>query len=315
MPERLEIDKFGPISVEQTIPNRISSFILIWRSRMEFNPVHEDDPAENGNDPPTMEHLVVMSSGCRLFCPFLKAGGSGRKPVAVMLHGFPGHEQNYDIAHALRRAGINSIIFHYRGSWGSEGSFSFGNVLEDVASLLSMIRDPSKADEMGIDPDSIFLVGNSMGGWAALMTAGTDRNVMGSAFLGGFNFGLIHKYLEEGSPGEKELIMDSFRTLSDPLKGCTPEGLLKELVEAGDEWEITGRANLLLGTSLLLVSGSRDGTAEPRYHHTPLLNALKNLNHEDLRAVSLDSDHSFSDRRVALTGTVLEWMKDRASIN
>lgn len=33
-------------------------------------------------------------------------------------HGIPGIEMNHDLAHAFRDAGVNAVIFHYRGSCG-----------------------------------------------------------------------------------------------------------------------------------------------------------------------------------------------------
>ena len=43
--------------------------------------------------------------------------GEGPHPVAVLLHGFPGNERNFDLAQSLRRAGYAALVFHYRGSW------------------------------------------------------------------------------------------------------------------------------------------------------------------------------------------------------
>ena len=41
------------------------------------------------------------------------------------------------IAHALGRSGWSVLFFHYRGAWGSEGAFSFRNVIGDVKAAVS----------------------------------------------------------------------------------------------------------------------------------------------------------------------------------
>jgi hypothetical protein len=66
-----------------------------------------------------------------MFGLIYEAPGVGPHPTALVLHGFPGNERNLDLAQAIRRAGWNAVFFHYRGAWGSEGSFGFVHVLED----------------------------------------------------------------------------------------------------------------------------------------------------------------------------------------
>jgi len=53
----------------------------------------------------------------------------------VQFPSLPGFEQNGDLGQTLRRSGWNVLIFHYRGAWGSGGTFSFANCLEDVQAV------------------------------------------------------------------------------------------------------------------------------------------------------------------------------------
>ena len=55
---------------------------------------------------------------------FLLASGTQPHPTVILLHGFPGYEQNIDLAQSLRRDGWNVLAMHYRGAWGSQGTFS-----------------------------------------------------------------------------------------------------------------------------------------------------------------------------------------------
>src|SRR6185436_18741690 len=81
--------------------------------------VFRDPPADKAY-PATGEGLRVPSGGALMNAMVYVPSGKGPHPVVVLLHGFPGNEQNLDLAQSLRRAGWAVVTFHYRGSWGSE---------------------------------------------------------------------------------------------------------------------------------------------------------------------------------------------------
>ena len=124
--------------------------------------------------------VVFESGGDKLLGTLFLARGDQPKPTAVLLHGLPGIEKNYDLAHALRETGWNSLIFHYRGSWGSGGDYRFATLADDVRVVLDHLT--SGAHEQ-IDPDRLALVGHSMGGWTAVK-AGDDDRVRAVATIG-----------------------------------------------------------------------------------------------------------------------------------
>ena len=85
--------------------------------------VYSDPPADKAF-PASGEALQIPSGGRLMNAMVYVPAGKGPHPVVVLLHGFPGNEQNLDLAQAIRRAGWAVVTFHYRGSWGSEGSFT-----------------------------------------------------------------------------------------------------------------------------------------------------------------------------------------------
>lgn len=90
----------------------------------------------------------------------------GPMPAVLMLHGFPGFQQNEDIAAELCRRGMTVFVPRFRGCWGSSGSFSVHGMLEDAAAALRLLaRYPQ------VDRGRIALLGYSAGGWAALKLA------------------------------------------------------------------------------------------------------------------------------------------------
>jgi uncharacterized protein len=81
------------------------------------------DPVPDLGHPPRSAQVLVPSHGSGMNALFYLAGGVGPHPTMVLLHGFPGNEQNLDLAQAIRRAGWNVLTLHYRGAWGSPGYF------------------------------------------------------------------------------------------------------------------------------------------------------------------------------------------------
>ena len=63
------------------------------------------DPAPDSLHPPSSHEVLIPSHGMGMNALFYLAGGAGPHPTMVLLHGFPGNEQNLDLAQAIRRAG------------------------------------------------------------------------------------------------------------------------------------------------------------------------------------------------------------------
>jgi len=120
--------------------------------------------------------VFFESGGYRLLGTLFMAIGDEPKPTAIILHGVPGIEKNYDLAHHLRSNGWNSLIFHYRGCWGSEGSYTFKTIPDDVRAAIDFLSTGSFPQ---IDTSRLFLVGHSLGGWAAVKVAAIDKRIKG----------------------------------------------------------------------------------------------------------------------------------------
>jgi len=129
------------------------------------------DAARDAAHPATMYQLTIPSHDAVMFGVFYRAAGGDPHPTVLFLHGLPGFEQNGDLAQTLRRAGWNVLIFHYRGAWGSGGTFSFSNCIDDVHVALEYLRTPENVAKLGVDPHRLALIGHSMGGYITLALA------------------------------------------------------------------------------------------------------------------------------------------------
>ncbi|MBM4385006.1 MAG: alpha/beta fold hydrolase [Deltaproteobacteria bacterium] len=270
-----------------------------------FDPVTMDAP--RGEPPAESPELQFVSAGAHLNAYAHIAAGPGPHPTAVLLHGFPGNERNLDLAQALRRAGWNALYFTYRGAWGSGGEFSFGNALEDVAAVVATLREPAFARRYRVDAQRIVLVGHSMGGAAALVSAAKLDAVKCVASLAGANFAALGERAS-ASPEAAKQTAALFQSWGEGrIRDISGAAMLEDLVAHRVEYAATSHAEALARKPVLLVAGARDDVTPPAQHHAPLVAAIRAQGGAQLREVELGSDHAFSDARIALARTVLDW--------
>jgi len=272
-----------------------------------FDPVTMDPPGDDTAYPPLMAATRIESHGESLNAIVYVAEGAGPHPTALVLHGLPGNERNLDLAQAIRRSGWNAVFFHYRGAWGSPGSFAFRHVLEDVEAAVAWTQDPARAQELRIDPERIALVGHSMGGFAALRVGGELDAVDCVVSIAGANLGSRSAALGK-SPEAAAATAAHLQSWVGALAGTSGEAMVAELVEAGPDFDVRLQAPSLAGKPLLLVAGTLDQTTPPAEHHLPMIVALEEAGAVSISQMLLQADHAFSQRRIALASVVTGWL-------
>ncbi|WP_049622264.1 alpha/beta hydrolase family protein [Frateuria defendens] len=275
------------------------------------DPLVTDPP--RGTFPPGQAELAIPSHGARMNGFLYTAAGPGPHPLAIFLHGYPGNERNLDLAQAARRAGWNALYFDYRGSWGSGGTFSFGNALEDVAAALAFVRDPANAAKYRIDPRRIALVGHSMGGGLTLLATARDPGVTCAATLAAWNFGGAPARWK-AEPAEGKEMADYFRATTDPDAGplrAKAGDLEAELAAHGAEWDVVAHAADLKDRHLLVIADT--GTPMDIATYQAFTAALHQAGASHLQALTYDDDHPFSAHRVALAKGLVKWLGSECS--
>ncbi len=254
-----------------------------------------------------MQSFQIPSHGAHLNAIAYLAAGEGPHPVAILLHGFPGNEKNLDLAQAVRRAGWSVVYFDYRGSWGSPGAFSFSNSMEDTLAAIAYVRSPEIAARLHVDPRRMVLIGHSMGGWMAAYAGAHDPAILGTVLISAADMGLMGDHAGHGAD-PKMAVPQLAASLENedilPLAGCTGESLAKELIAHGREYDYLSYAQKLGDRPLLIVS-SDDGLAPQA---EMLAAAVKKAGSTHMTEAHFATDHSYSDHRVALEATVLNWL-------
>jgi pimeloyl-ACP methyl ester carboxylesterase len=255
------------------------------------------DPPRDTEHPAGMNVLHIPSGGVAINGVAYTAAGRGPHPTLVLFHGLPGNEKNLDLAQAVRRAGWNVVTLNYRGSWGSPGRFSFAGNLEDARAAIAYLRVPANAAALRADPSRIVVGGHSMGGWVTAMVAARDADLAGAILISAANMGAMGRI-------PREALLGISRDNMESLAGVTPESMTDQLAANIDAFDWTGGA-AGLGRIPLLILSSEDGLAPGT---DMLATAVRAGGGTRVIAVHVDTDHSWSDRRIRLQNEVIGWL-------
>jgi pimeloyl-ACP methyl ester carboxylesterase len=271
------------------------------------NSAVDADPAPDKANPATMQSFQLPSHGALLNAFVYIAAGAETHPTVILLHGFPGNERNLDLAQSIRRAGWNVLYFNYRGSWGSPGDFSFTHCIEDTQAAIAYLRDPANAAKIRSDPNTIVLIGHSMGGFMALQAGALDPAIKAIVTISAADLGVNR--LQSVPTDKHELAVKGVAAHlaaegMAPLAGTTPESLANELFANAAKWNFLDLAPRL-ATRPLLVITSEDGLAPTNDAFTA---AIRKSGGEHIATLHLDTDHSYSDHRIALETAVVNFL-------
>jgi uncharacterized protein len=258
------------------------------------------DPPRDTANPARMEVLHIPSGGVQINGVAYLASGAGRHPTLILFHGLPGNEKNLDLAQAVRRAGWNAITVNYRGSWGSPGTFSFGGTLEDAEAVLAFVRDSTPARLLGSDPRRIVVAGHSMGGWVAALTASHHAELRGAILISAADLG-------RAGTMQRDSLAHSMADNMESLAGVTAESMADDLIGGAPRWGFDTAAAGLAHMPMLVLT-SNDGLAA---HTDPLVRRVRALGNARVTTVHEPTDHSWSDKRIALESAVLTWLARR----
>jgi uncharacterized protein len=257
------------------------------------------DPPRDAAHPAHNQQLLIPSDGVGLNALLFQAAGARPHPTVILMHGLPGNERNLDLAQAIRRCGWDVLTFTYRGAWGSPGDFSIANSMEDTAAALAFARSPD-ATRLGIDPRHVVLAGHSMGGATAFMTAAGAKGLDGLILIDAWN---IAKGTSKGGFNRNEMIA-GFDDFGNSLHGGTPASVADEVIAKRSQWDLVAAAARIGRTPVLTINAKYGIGAR----NQPVTEALRKAGAR-VTAVMIDSDHSFSDHRIALSKAVVGWLQ------
>ena len=271
---------------------------------MKADKIFTEFEKDEEDSSPEIYELNLVSGGCRLYGYLLTPDKRIKKPypTVIMSHGFPGYTTNNDLELALMRAGCVVIHMNHRGAWGSEGNYLFTNLKDDLIAITKWAHNPAIADQYGIDPDNMFLVGHSMGGQSVLNAAKELPFIRGVAALAAYDIGAAFRYKME-----KELFL-MIETEGQCLKMNSAAEVYENALEYRDELGILNQYERLAEHPVLFVEASLDSVAPADKMMRPLFEKLNDLS-APVTYKTIVSKHSFAGQRMKLAKTVAEWIE------
>ena len=257
---------------------------------MELQDIYRDiDPAKH----PCAEPMRMMGKRGAILGHMYLPGGEEKVPAVLMNHGYPGGEQNMDIAQALRRMGFAAMTYHYSGSWGSDGDFSFRNCLEDAETVLdTMLAHPA------IDSRRIYVFGHSMGGFVAAHLTARRTEPRGTVLMCPWDAARSYVY-------DQDNLLEVLRCGPGFLRGTSVEDLLQELGDSAEALRLDHLAPRLLDRPLACIIAGEDEDLPVDLHARPFRDAMLAAGAEEkLRYEEIPGTHSFHANRLAATEAV-----------
>lgn len=246
------------------------------------------------DSPASFMELRFPSAGSLLQGFMYKANGSQPHPVLLLLHGYPGNERNLDLAQAVRAHGWNVIYFNYRGSWGSQGEFSFRHCVEDVKSVVDYCK--LNAAKLQIDPRNIALFGHSMGGFVCLKALQENPDIQKGFALSAWNIYDNISSLSATGLAEREKAADDYFVLNKK----TGKELFAPVLKEADFHNLLNTAQPLSQKQVIML--------DEHHRNEALANTIQKANHNYFNYEVWDTDHSFTNKRTSLIKKVLAFL-------
>jgi uncharacterized protein len=253
------------------------------------------------------EQMVMPSHGVMLYGIFYLAAGAGPHPTAIIFHGFPGFEQNLDIAQYFRAHGWNVLAMHYRGSWGVKGNFSFEHSAEDADAQVRFVLDPANAQKYGIDTHRVIVIGHSMGGYMAASAIAHNKGVAEAVLISAWNIGIHYSSRHPGGSAASAIANDAKLLADDnnllPLAGTSGEALAREIYDHHSALDMNNLAPAIAPRSVFVITANEGLSPEDQ----AFAEALRKAGDTHVTERHWDTDHSYSGFRAELSSAIFEW--------
>lgn len=266
---------------------------------LDESKLFEDTAPKEGEAAARVDGLAFDSSGSTIYGQIMvpAAQYGDRRPCVIMFHGFAGFTRMDDVGEALCRAGCVVIVPHHRGAWGSEGSYTFSNCIEDAMNLARYAHSDEFAKKYGVDPDSIILYGHSMGGNTALNAAAQLDFVRAVALVAPCDISCLYQTM---SADELNTFLVDNGVEALHCDGI--EALVADVSTHAESWVFPQAATKLDGTSVFVATGDLDTVCPPETMVDPLMQKLEAAGTTPVcKRCDYNADHTLVAARVQLT--------------
>ena len=255
--------------------------------------------------------ITFKSQGHDLKGKFFQSKHSGQATALLLLHGFPGNEQDVlGLGQKLSTLGINILTFNYSGTYQSEGEYSIENTLKDIRAAYDYLHHADVVARFHLDTTKIILGGYSYGGGMALIYAAEHQEITRLISIGGTDHGeLLRQYRQNPEFGQKlEEAFDKLKASSGAVH-FEGSGFLKTVAAKPDAVDLRLCATRLVSLDILLIGGWDDAQVTIDHHLLPFYRALKTAGASTVTFIAYHTDHSFRNVREQLADQLIRWIR------
>ena len=247
--------------------------------------------------PAGMTELFIPSEKSLISGFIYSVNGAQKHPTLLMLHGYPGNERNLDIAQVVRAHGWNVIYFDYRGSWGSQGKFTFKNCVDDVVNVVKFCN--KYQDSLKIDTANIVLFGHSMGGWVCLKALQQLPQIKKGFALSAWDiYNLYKRVLNQKELTELTSTPDSLSKYF--VLNATLGEMFQPVLNRDEYFNLENDAKRLSEKQIIML--------DENARNKRIAEALKKENRTYFDYEIWQTDHPFTNKRVSLINKVLAFL-------
>jgi hypothetical protein len=222
---------------------------------------------------------------------------NGAHPTLAICHGYPGDTKNMDLAEELAFNGYVTLIFFYKGGWGSAGNWSFSNLDPSTIDAISYLKRLPY-----VNPERIGLISHSMGALPLTKRLAEDEKL---------KTGVLVSPAADLSLWIREETIDTMVPIflhmaEGKLKGLNEESLRIGMKKARKE--LNPKDNIKkVNRPVMIIVGSNDQVTSPK----SCRELFEEANEPKVYIEVEHADHGFSEHRYQLMNHVLEWLKEQ----
>jgi len=297
---QLDFNHFKTINMIKFSTKFLLSFLLLVSTNAfaQSESIVLSDLKWDITSPARSTELFIPSGNLQIAGLIYSANGLQKHPTLLLLHGYPGNERNLDIAQIVRSHGWNVIYFNYRGSWGSQGKFSFKNSVEDVVNVVAFCN--KYQDSLKIDTSNIVLFGHSMGGWVVLKALQELPTIKKGFALSTWNIGDYYKNVST----EKEML----RLANDPngvgkyfVLNTSLKDLYTPVLQDQTYFNLLNDAKSLADKKIIMI--------DEHEKNSQLAAKMKESNKSYFDYSVWQTDHVFTNKRISLIKKIITFLE------
>lgn len=256
-----------------------------------------------------MDPITFRSNGSIVRGYFFPSKRTPALATILFTQGFPGIEGDELICERLAQANTNVLTFNYRGTFQSQGTFSFSHAIDDIGAAIQTLKYPELQERYSIDGEKLILGGWSFG--SGLVPAAAVRNPEISKIfcISGRNFGAEARRIHQDDEYAQE-VFNNLVSIRKPNGPATfQDDLLDDLIGNQENLDPQVIAPYLRNYEVLLIGGWMDQVSTIENHLIPFYRSLTEAGNKRVRIEALHADHEFRSCKNDLVNCILEWIQ------